>query len=128
MDHQRFLIAVHCDITVWYMTLVMSLNRSIYPFTPERPRDLSVRTPEPAPSGVYILDCASDLCLFENFARNEVPDPSVSSTLPSQRVLCAFALYGLVSYSGSLTLTSSGRCKIRWLNLILEVVAAILAA
>ena len=40
----------------------------------------------------------------------------------------ATLLYGLVSYPGSLTLTSSGRCKIRWLNLILEVVAAILAA
>src|SRR4029434_2644627 len=111
------------------MTSVMSPNRSIYPFTPERPRDLSVRTPEPAPSGVYILDCASDLCLFENFARNEVPAPSISSTLPkSQRVLCAFALYGLMSYSDSLTLTSSGRCKIHWLNFILKVVAAILAA
>ena len=39
-----------------------------------------------------------------------------------------FALYGLVSYSGSLTLTSSGRYKIHWLNFILKVVAAILAA
>ena len=51
----QFLVAVHCDITGWYMTIVMSLNRSIYPFTPERPRDLSARTPEPAPSGVLIL-------------------------------------------------------------------------
>ena len=34
----EFLIAVHCDITEWYMTLVMDPNRSIYPFTPERPR------------------------------------------------------------------------------------------
>src|SRR4029434_9687859 len=67
----QFLIAVHCDITVWYMTLVMGLNRSIYPFTPERPRDLSMRPPEPAPSGVYILDRAPDLCLFENFARTK---------------------------------------------------------
>ena len=39
-----------------------------------------------------------------------------------------FALYGLVSYLGSLTLTSSGRYKINWLNFILKVVAAILAA
>ena len=45
-----------------------------------------------------------------------------------KRVLCAFALYGLVSYPGSLTLPSSGRYKIHWLNLILKVVAAILAA
>ena len=59
----KFLIAVHCDITVWYMTLVMGLNRSIYPFTPERPRDLSAHAPEPAPSGVYILNRAPDLCL-----------------------------------------------------------------
>src|SRR4029434_11191927 len=56
----------------------------------------------------------------------KVGDPC--STLPSQRVLCAFALYGLVSYSGSLTLTSSGRYEIHWLNFILKVVAAILAA
>ena len=74
------------------MTLVMGLNRSIYPFTPERPRDLSVRTPEPAPSGVYILDYAPDLCLFENFARNEVPDPSVSSTLPKVKEFCVLLL------------------------------------
>src|SRR4029434_7916961 len=59
-----FLFAVHCDITVWYMTSVMSPNRSIYLFTPERPRDLSMRAPEPAPSGVLILDYASDLFLF----------------------------------------------------------------
>ena len=45
------------------MTLVMSLNRSIYPFMPERPRDSSALTPGPAPSGVHILDYASDLCL-----------------------------------------------------------------
>ena len=45
------------------MTLVMGLNRSIYPFTPERPRDLSARTPEPAPSGVYILNRAPQISL-----------------------------------------------------------------
>ena len=60
-----FLIAVHCDITVWYMTLVMGLNRSIYPFTPERLRDLSALTPEPAPSGVYILNRAPQITVFE---------------------------------------------------------------
>src|SRR4029434_3032291 len=65
----QFLIAVHCDITVWYMTLVMGLNRSIYPFMPERPRDLSARTPEPVPSGVPILSRAPQISLFENFAR-----------------------------------------------------------
>src|SRR4029434_6787160 len=58
-----FLVAVHCDITVRYMTLVMSLNRSIYPFTPERPRDLSARTPEPALSGVPILRRAPQISL-----------------------------------------------------------------
>src|SRR4029434_5133732 len=38
MHEQGFLIAVHCDITEWYMTSVMDPNRSIYPFTPERLR------------------------------------------------------------------------------------------
>ena len=41
----------------------MSPNRSIYPFTPERPRDLSARTPEPAPSGVPILSRAPQISL-----------------------------------------------------------------
>ena len=53
----------------------------------------------------------------------------ISNALPQSKEFCVlFALYGLVSYLGSLTLTSSGRYKIRWLNLILKVVAAILAA
>src|SRR4029434_8472080 len=73
MDHQRFLIAVHCDITVWYMTLVMGLNRSIYPFTPERPRDLSALIPEPAPSGVFILNCAPQNTLFKKLVKTKCP-------------------------------------------------------
>src|SRR4029434_3036695 len=53
----------------------------------------------------------------------------ISNALPQSKEFCVlFALYGLVSYLGSLTLTSSGRYKIRWLNIILKVVAAILAA
>src|SRR4029434_8674289 len=111
------------------MTSVMSPNRRIYLFTPERPRDLSMRAPEPAPSGVHILDYASDLFLGKKLSKTRsARSECILYATKSQRVLCAFALYGLVSYPGSLTLTSSGRCKIRWLNLILEVVAAILAA
>src|SRR4029434_11020731 len=53
----------------------------------------------------------------------------ISNALPQSKEFCVlFALYGLVSYPGSLTLTSSGRYEIHWLNFILKVVAAILAA
>src|SRR4029434_7985444 len=53
----------------------------------------------------------------------------ISNALPQSKEFCVlFALYGLVSYLGSFTLTSSGRYKIHWLNFILKVVAAILAA
>src|SRR4029434_4039922 len=53
----------------------------------------------------------------------------ISTLKPQSKEFCVlFALYGLVSYLGSLTLTSSGRYKIHWLNFILKVVAAILAA
>src|SRR4029434_5891029 len=53
----------------------------------------------------------------------------ISDALPQSKELCVlFALYGSVSYLGSLTLTSSWRYKIHWLNFILKVVAAILAA
>ena len=52
------------------MTLVMGLNRSIYPFTTERPRDLSALTPEPASSGVYKLNHAAHITLGKkNWAR-----------------------------------------------------------
>src|SRR4029434_3703996 len=53
------------------MTLVMGLNRSIYPFTPERPRDLSALTPEPAPSGVYELNRAAQITLFEKLRKTK---------------------------------------------------------
>src|SRR4029434_9562166 len=53
----------------------------------------------------------------------------ISNALPQSKEFCVlFALYRLVSYLGSLTLTSSGRHEIHWLNFILKVVAAILAA
>src|SRR4029434_6343519 len=53
----------------------------------------------------------------------------ISTLKPQSKEFCVLsALYGLVSYLGSLTLNSSGHYKIRWLNLILKVVAAILAA
>src|SRR4029434_11342972 len=61
----QFLFAVHCDITVWYMTSVMSPNRSIYPFTPERPRDLSARAPEAAPQESLSYDVPTDLPLLK---------------------------------------------------------------
>ena len=110
------------------MTLVMGLNRSIYPFTPERPRDLSALTPEPAPSGVYKLNHAAQITLFEKLRKTKCQLRVHPLRYQVKEFCVLFALYGLMSYSGSLTLTSSGRCKIRWLNLILEVVAAILAA
>ena len=68
----KFLVAVHCDITVWYMTLVMSLNRSIYPFTPERPRDLSARTPEPALRSPY-LTTRLQICLGKKLSKTINP-------------------------------------------------------
>src|SRR4029434_2114062 len=53
------------------MTSVMGLNRSIYPFTPERPRDLSALIPEPAPSGVFILNRAPQNTLFEKLCKTK---------------------------------------------------------
>src|SRR4029434_5365733 len=60
-----FLVAVHCDITVWYMTSVMGTKGSIYLFTPERPRDLSARTPEPAPQEPLSYYVPTDLPLLK---------------------------------------------------------------
>src|SRR4029434_9328396 len=70
--HKGFLIAVHCDITVWDMTSVMDTNRSIYVFTPERPRDLSARAPGPAPQEHYNIITRPQICLFKNFARQSI--------------------------------------------------------
>ena len=106
----------------------MATNRSIYLFTPERPRGLSARAPEPAPREPLSYYAPTELPLLKLRKKRSARSECILYATKSQRVLCAFALYGLVSYPGSLTLTSSGRCKIRWLNLILEVVAAILAA
>src|SRR4029434_1012211 len=108
-----FLIAVHCDITVWYMTSVMATNRSIYLFTPERPRDLSARPPGPACQEYYNIITRPQIWLFCNFARrSEHLQAYLKRSTTVKRVLCAFALYGLVSNAGSLTLTSSGRYEI----------------
>src|SRR4029434_5186887 len=109
------------------MTLVMGLNRSIYPFTPERSRDLSALTPEPAPSGVYKFNHSAQITLFKKLRKMKCQLRVHPLRYQVKEFCVLFALYGLVSYSGSLTLTSSGRCKIRWLNLILEVGAPILA-
>src|SRR4029434_6919740 len=123
-----FLIAVHCDITVWYMTSVMGTNRSIYLFTPERPRDLSARS-WARPPGALILLRAHRTASFETSQDGVNISEHISNALPQSKEFCVlFALYGLVCYPRSLTLTSSGRYEIRWLNLILKVVAAILAA
>ena len=91
-------------------------------------RDSSVLSPEPAPSGVYKFISTARIYPLWKTSQDEAPAPSTSSTLPKSKSFVCFCSYGLVSYSGSLTLTSSGRCKIRWLNYILEVVATILAA
>ena len=64
ITHVWFLIAVHCDITQWYMTNVMATNRSIYLFTPERPRDLSARAPGPACQEYYNTITRAQICLF----------------------------------------------------------------
>ena len=57
-------------------------------------RDSSALTPGPAPSGVYkFIRAARNHPLWKT-SQDEVPAPSTSSTLPSQRVLCAFALAG----------------------------------
>src|SRR4029434_44078 len=107
---------------------VMGTNRSIYLFTPERPRDLSARAPGPASQEYYNIIKRHEICLFYNFARrSEHLRAYLKRSTTVKRVLCAFALYGLVSYPGSLTLTSSGRYAIHWLNFMLKVVAAILA-
>src|SRR4029434_8807972 len=125
----QFLFAVHCDITVRYMTLVMSPNRSIYPFTPEWPRDLSAQAPEPAPQESLSYDVPTDLPLLKTSQDEVHISEYILNTKPQSKELCVLsALYGLVSYLGSLTLTSSGRYEILWLNFILKVVAAILTA
>src|SRR4029434_7193083 len=110
------------------MTLVMGLNRSIYPFTPERSRDLSALTPEPAPSGVYKFNHSAQITLFNKLRKMRCQLRVHHLRYQVKEFCVLFALYGLVSYPGSLTLTSSGRYEIHWLNFILKVVAAILAA
>src|SRR4029434_10432562 len=107
-----FLFAVHCDITVWYMTSVMSPNRSIYPFTPERPRDLSAQAPEPAPQESLSYDVPTDLPLLKTSQDEVHISEHILNAKPQSKEFCVLsALYGLVSYLGSLALTSSGRYK-----------------
>src|SRR4029434_9282235 len=66
--------------------------------------------------------------LFGNFARrSEHLRAYLKRSTTVKRVLCAFALYGLVSYSGSLPSLAQGAAKFVD-NYILEVVATILAA
>src|SRR4029434_11027949 len=124
-------------------------NRSIYLFTPERPRDLSARAPGPACQEYYNIIThpgpgmqtelpllkptpglhADRTASFETSQDGVNISEHISRALPQSKEFCVLlALYGLVSYLGSLTLNSSGHYKIRWLNLILNVVAAILAA
>src|SRR4029434_9141644 len=53
----------------------------------------------------------------------------ISNALPQSKEFCVLSRSLRVGeLSGSLTLTSSGRHEIHWLNFILKVVAAILAA
>src|SRR4029434_3741867 len=97
-----FLIAVHCDITVWYMTSVMCTNRSIYLFTPERPRDLSARALLAPPSRSSIIPLrALRSSSFETSQDGVNISEHISNALPQSKEFCVlFALYGLVSYPG----------------------------
>ena len=52
----------------------------------------------------------------------------ISNAYHSQKSFVCFRSLRVGELSGSLTLTSSRRYEIHWLNLILKVVAAILAA
>ena len=81
------------------------------------------------PPGALILLRAHRTASFETSQDGVNISEHISNALPQSKEFCVlFALYGLVSYPGSLTLTSSGRYEIHWLNFILKVVAAILAA
>ena len=94
------------------MTLVMGLNRSIYPFTPERPRDLSALTPEPAPSGVYKLNHAAQITLFEKLCKTKC-QLQVYPLRYLVKVLCAYCSLRVGELIRFFTLTSSERYKIR---------------
>src|SRR4029434_2289259 len=61
------------DITEWYMTLVMDPNRSIYPITPERPRDLSARAPGPACQEYYNIITRPHICLGKKLSKTINP-------------------------------------------------------
>ena len=50
------------------MTLIMGLNRSIYPFTPERPRDLSARS-WPACQEYYNTITRAQICLGKKLSK-----------------------------------------------------------
>ena len=89
---QLFLVAVHCDITVWYMTSVMGTNRSIYLFTPERPRDLSARAPGPACQEYYNTITRAQICLFWNFARRSEHLWVYLKRLPQSKEFCVLSL------------------------------------
>ena len=83
----------------------------------------------PPPRSPIILLRALRSASFETSQDEVNISEHISNALPQSKEFCVlFALYGLVSYPGSLTLTSSGCYKIHWLNFILKVVAAILAA
>src|SRR4029434_1338467 len=99
----RFLIAVYCDITVWYMTSVMGTKRSIYLFTPERQRDLSARAPGPAFQEHYNIITRPQICLFKNFARrSEHLRAYLKRSTTVKRVLCAFRSLRVGELSGFL--------------------------
>src|SRR4029434_3765851 len=59
--------------TQWYMTSVMGTNRSIYLFTPERPRDLSARAPGPAPQDYYNIITRPQICLRKKLRKTINP-------------------------------------------------------
>ena len=51
------------------MTSVMATKRSIYLFTPERPRDLSARAPGPAYQEYYNIITRPQICLGKKLSK-----------------------------------------------------------
>src|SRR4029434_7474915 len=85
-----FLVAVHCDITVWlYVSHGVQIEAFIY--SRLKGHEICQRALLSPPLRSPYLTTRPQICLFENFARHGVPALSVSFTLNhSQRVLCAF--------------------------------------
>src|SRR4029434_7946253 len=84
----------HCDITEWYMTSVMDPNRSIYPFTPERPRFVCAYSwPAPLRRTIVLLRTLRSAS-FETSQDGVNISEHISNALPQSKEFCVlFALY-----------------------------------